>query len=239
MALPGCSAPAPTDSVPKRAGPAAVRAGRGLHPRAASPPAEPPPLLAPVLPDTSDITQLLDAVSAGVPGASDRLAQRVYDELHVIAVAAMRREADGHTWQPTELVHEAFSKLLRQDRVEWQNRRHFYGIAAQAMRRLLVDHARARRQQKRDGGVRVTLDHALAAATTDDVDMLDLHAALEKLGTLDERQMRVVELRYFVGLTAEQTADQLGVSLATVKRDWSVARAFLYRELRGDPDATA
>jgi RNA polymerase sigma-70 factor, ECF subfamily len=192
-----------------------------------------------VVDHTSDVTHLLEAVSAGETGASDRLAQRVYDELHVIAVAAMRREADGHTWQPTELVHEAFGKLLQQDRVTWKNRQHFYGIASQAMRRLLVDHARARRQEKRDGGVRVTLDHALPAEDSHDVDMLDLHAALDKLAALDERQVRVVELRYFIGLTAEETAEQLGVSLATVKRDWTIARAFLYRELRGSPDATA
>ncbi len=184
------------------------------------------------MPDTTDVTQLLEQLAAGADGAREALARRVYDELHVIAVAAMRREADGHTWQPTELVHEAFGKLLGQERVVWKNRQHFYGIAAQAMRRLLVDHARARRQQKRDGGIRVTLDHALPAEEVQMVDMLDLHAALDKLAALDARQVQVVELRYFVGLTAEETAEQLGVSVATIKRDWLVARAFLARELR-------
>ncbi len=184
--------------------------------------------------DTNDVTQLLEQVAAGVDGASDALASRVYDELHIIAVSAMRREADGHTWQPTELLHEAFGKLLGQERIVWKNRRHFYGIAAQAMRRLLVDHARARRKQKRDGGVRVTLDDALSIESASPVDMLDLHVALEKLAVLDARQVRVVELRYFVGLTSEQTAEQLEVSVATVKRDWTIARAFLARELR-DP----
>lgn len=189
------------------------------------------------VPDTTDVTQLLEQVAAGVDGASEVLARRVYDELHIIAVAAMRREVDGHTWQPTELVHEAFDKLLGQDRVVWKSRQHFYGMASQAMRRLLVDHARARRQQKRDGGIRVTLDHALPAETPSVVDMLDLHLALEKLATLDARQVQVVELRYFIGLTAEETAEHLGVSLATVKRDWAIARAFLARELRGDGPA--
>jgi RNA polymerase sigma-70 factor, ECF subfamily len=181
--------------------------------------------------DMNEVTRLLGEVSAGATGAQDRLAQLVYDELHVIAVAAMRRESDGHTWQPTELVHEAFSRLVQQDRVEWKGRSHFFGIASQAMRRLLVDHARARRQQKRDGGVRVTLDEGLAASPDQHVDMLDLNAALEKLGALDARQVRVVELRYFVGLSAEETGETLGISLATVKRDWTLARAFLRREL--------
>lgn len=125
-------------------------------------------------PDAGDVTRLLHALAHGAPGAADRLAARVYDELHIIAVAAMRREPDGHTWQPTELVHEAFARLLNQDRVEWQGRRHFYGIASQAMRRLLVDHARARRQQKRDGGIRVPLDADVAAVPDRTIDMLDL-----------------------------------------------------------------
>jgi RNA polymerase sigma-70 factor, ECF subfamily len=187
---------------------------------------------------SSEVTRLLDELSAGATGAADRLAQLVYDELHVIAVAAMRREADGHTWQPTELVHEAFVRLVKQDRIEWKNRSHFFGIASQAMRRLLVDHARARRQQKRDGGVRVTLDEGIAAEGDRQVDMLDLHQALEKLAALDPRQVRIVELRFFVGLSAEETGETLGISLATVKRDWTLARAFLRREL-SDPNTSA
>jgi RNA polymerase sigma-70 factor, ECF subfamily len=182
-------------------------------------------------PDAGDVTRLLHELAHGAPGAADRLASRVYDELHIIAVAAMRREPDGHTWQPTELVHEAFARLLNQDRVEWQGRRHFYGIASQAMRRLLVDHARARRQQKRDGGIRVPLDAGVAAVPDRTIDMLDLDDALERLRALEPRQMRVVELRFFAGLTAEETAETLEISLATVKRDWTIARAFLHREL--------
>jgi RNA polymerase sigma-70 factor, ECF subfamily len=179
----------------------------------------------------SDVTRLLGELAAGADGAADRLATVVYEELHVIAVAAMRREADGHTWQPTELVHEAFSRLLGQERVAWQNRHHFFGIASQAMRRLLVDHARARRQLKRDGGERVELTAGAGAVGSDAVDILELNDALDRLAALDERQVRVVELRYFGGLSVEETAEALEVSPATVKRDWAVARAFLRRAL--------
>ena len=181
--------------------------------------------------DANEVTRLLGDLVAGTTGAADRLASRVYDELHVIAVAAMRREEDGHTWQPTELVHEAFSRLLGQERVAWQNRHHFFGIAAQAMRRLLVDHARARKQLKRDGGERVTLTANVGQAEASAIDVLELNDALDRLAALDERQVRVVELRYFAGLSVEETAETLGVSVATVKRDWSVARAFLRRAL--------
>jgi RNA polymerase sigma factor (TIGR02999 family) len=181
--------------------------------------------------DANEVTRLLGDLVAGTTGAADRLASRVYDELHVIAVAAMRREEDGHTWQPTELVHEAFSRLLGQERVAWQNRHHFFGIAAQAMRRLLVDHARARKQLKRDGGERVTLTANIGQVESNAIDVLELNDALDKLAALDERQVRVVELRYFAGLSVEETAETLGVSVATVKRDWSVARAFLRRAL--------
>jgi RNA polymerase sigma-70 factor, ECF subfamily len=183
-------------------------------------------------PDTaSDVTRLLGEFAAGAAGAADRLASRVYDELHIIAVAAMRREDDGHTWQPTELVHEAFSRLLGQERVAWQNRHHFFGIAAQAMRRLLVDHARARKQLKRDGGERVTLTANIGQSESSSINILELNDALDRLAALDERQVRVVELRYFAGLSVEETAETLGVSPATVKRDWTVARAFLRRAL--------
>lgn len=181
--------------------------------------------------DASDVTRLLGDLSAGTAGAADRLVTRVYDELHVIAVAAMRREDDGHTWQPTELVHEACFRLLGQDRVAWQNRHHFFGIAAQAMRRLLVDHARARKQLKRDGGERVTLTANIGQSEANAIDVLELNDALDLLAAMDERQVKVVELRYFAGLSVEETAETLGVSIATVKRDWTVARAFLRRAL--------
>ena len=184
--------------------------------------------------ESNDVTRLLSELAAGTDGVANRLASLVYDELHVIAVAAMRREDDGHTWQPTELVHEAFSRLVGQDRITWQNRHHFFGIAAQAMRRLLVDHARARRQLKRDGGNRVTLVPELAQVPSADVDILALNDALERLAVLEPRQARVVELRYFAGLNIEETAAALDVSVVTVKRDWAVARAFLKRALTED-----
>jgi RNA polymerase sigma-70 factor, ECF subfamily len=181
--------------------------------------------------ESNDVTRLLGELAAGTTDAANRLASLVYEELHVIAVAAMRRERDGHTWQPTELVHEAFSRLVGQHHVAWQNRHHFFGIAAQAMRRLLVDHARARKMLKRDGGEQVTLTANVAESTVSDVDILDLNDALDRLAELDIRQVRVVELRYFAGLSIEETAEALEVSVATVKRDWAVARAFLRRAL--------
>jgi RNA polymerase sigma-70 factor, ECF subfamily len=184
--------------------------------------------------DAGEVTRLLTELSLGTTDAANRLATVVYDELHVIAKAAMRREEDGHTWQPTELVHEAFSRLVGQERVSWQNRHHFFGIAAQAMRRLLVDHARARKQLKRDGGERVTLTANIREVESSTVDILELNDALDQLAALDARQVRVVELRYFAGLSVEETAEALGISVATVKRDWTVARAFLRRALRDE-----
>ena len=186
--------------------------------------------------EANEVTRLLGELASGTSGAANRLATLVYDELHLIAVAAMRHEDDGHTWQPTELVHEAFMRLVGQHRVEWKNRRHFFGIASQAMRRLLVDHARARRQLKRDGGERVTLTSDVAGVPTHDVDILDLSDALDRLAELDQRQARVVELRYFGGLSVPETAETLEVSEATVKRDWTIARAFLRRALSSASD---
>jgi RNA polymerase sigma-70 factor, ECF subfamily len=182
-----------------------------------------------------EVTRLLGELAEGGADAADRLARVVYDTLHMIAAAAMRREADGHTLQPTELVHEAFVKLMGQDRVVWQNRHHFYGIAAQAMRRLLVDHERSRRQKKRDGGERVTLTANVGETPAEAVDILALNDALEQLAARDPRQVRIVELRYFTGLSIEETAQALDISPATVKRDWAVARAFLRRALTESP----
>jgi RNA polymerase sigma factor (TIGR02999 family) len=175
---------------------------------------------------------------SGDPTALDDLLPRVYDELRALADAYMRRERAGHTLQPTALVHEAFLRLLRLPPGSVQNRVHFFALAAQAMRRILADHARRHRAAKRGGNaVRVPLvlveGGAPAAAAGDDVAADDLDAALEDLAKLDERQARVVELRFFGGLSIEETAEVLAVSPATVKRDWLVARAWLHRELRG------
>ncbi|MBV6521211.1 MAG: hypothetical protein MNPFHGCM_01343 [Gemmatimonadaceae bacterium] len=163
--------------------------------------------------------------------ASERLFSLVYAELHDLAVHYMRSERSDHTLQPTALVHEAFLRLYGQRDTSWKNRSHFFGIASQAMRRILVDHARRRRANKREGGDRITLDESVAEAPQRSVDMIALDDALVELAALDARQARVVELRYFGGLDIEQTAEALGVSAATVKRDWTFARAFLQRAM--------
>ena len=183
----------------------------------------------------SDITDLLLAWGNGTSTAADALVPAIYAELHRQAVRAMRREGSEHTLQATALVHEAYLRLVDQRRVAWQNRSHFFGIAAQAMRRVLVDHARARHAAKRGGDLqrRVTLSGlAQAAPDADDaVDVLALHDALDRLAVLDAVQAKLVELRYFSGLTIEETATALRMSPATVKREWAIARAWLRREL--------
>lgn len=181
-----------------------------------------------------DVTRLLQELAEGVDGAADALAPIVYDELHQLASALMRRERPDRTLQPTMLVHDAYLRLVGQRETAWQSRSHFYGVAAQAMRRILVDHARRRDAAKRDGGERVTLDDALLATSTDrPLELLALDAALERLARHHPRSARLVELRFFAGLDAEQAADVLGISRATATRDWTFARAFLQRELDG------
>jgi len=180
--------------------------------------------------ESGDITELLRAVEAGSSGAVDRLIPVVYEELRLLASGYLRGERADHTLQTTGLVHEAYLRLVDQRRTTWRNRRHFFGIAAQAMRRILVDHARRRRSAKRDFGTPVALHEELAGARVDE-DILGVDAALSRLAALDERQGRIVELRYFAGLTIEETAEALEVSPATVKREWLSARAWLQREL--------
>jgi RNA polymerase sigma factor (TIGR02999 family) len=155
----------------------------------------------------------------------------VYQELRARAPAHLRRERLGHSLQPTALVHEVYLRLVDQDRVAWQNRAQFFGVASQMMRRILVDRARARRTAKRSGQwTRVTLDEAALAASRD-VDVVDLDLALTKLATFDERKSRIVELRFFGGLSLEETGEVLGISVATVERDWQAARAWLFKRL--------
>jgi RNA polymerase sigma factor (TIGR02999 family) len=184
--------------------------------------------------DSSDnVTELLRAHRAGDPEALERLVSRVYGELRRQAARYLRRERGNHTLQPTALVHEAYLRLADQRDVEWQNRAHFFAIAAQIMRRILVDHARARGRGKRGAGQTLLLfDDALAVAESRDLDLVALDDALGALAKLDERQSRVVEMRFFGGLEVEEVAEALGVSPTTVKRDWSLARAWLQRELR-------
>jgi RNA polymerase sigma-70 factor, ECF subfamily len=178
-----------------------------------------------------DITVLLADLSAGVPGAAEKVAAVVMAELHRIAERAMRREVDGHTLQPTELVDEALVRLLGQRQASWTNRAQFYAVASQMIRRILVDHARQRRRQKRDHGVRVTLDEGVAEAPGRSLDLIALDDALQQLDSLAPRQARVVELRFFGGLDIDETATALDISPATVKRDWTFARAFLLKTL--------
>jgi RNA polymerase sigma factor (TIGR02999 family) len=180
------------------------------------------------------VTGLLRAWSSGEAGAAERLVQLVYDELRRRAVRALRRERD-HTLQPTALVHEAYVRLVGQGRARWTNRAQFFLVAAQTMRRVLVDHARARGAAKRARGwLRVTLDDDVATASARDPDVLALDEALEALAVLDPVKARVVELRFFAGLTLDETAEALGVSESTVTRDWRFAKAWLYRRLARD-----
>lgn len=181
----------------------------------------------------TDVTALLISWGRGERSAADRLIPAVYDELHRQAARALRRESEGHTLGATALVHEAYLRLVDQRQVQWRNRAHFFGIAAEVMRRVLVDHARARLAAKRGGGAtRVSLANIVDGASDgDEADVLALHEALERLAVVDPGQARLVELRYFGGLTIEETAEALGASPATVKREWAVARAWLRREL--------
>jgi RNA polymerase sigma factor (TIGR02999 family) len=179
-----------------------------------------------------DVTDLLRAWSGGDERALDVLLPVVYDELRRQAARYLRREPPGQTLQTTDLIHEAYLRLVDQRAPNWQNRAHFFGLAATLMRRILVDRARARRAVKRGGlDVRVTLDNELAAVSGPEVDLIALDAALDRLSALDPQQGRVVELRYFSGLSVTETAEVLGVSPRTVKRDWSVAKAWLRQEI--------
>jgi RNA polymerase sigma factor (TIGR02999 family) len=163
------------------------------------------------------------------------LIDAVYHELRGLARGYLRRERADHSLAPTALVHEAYLKLIDQRQVKWQNRAHFFAIAAHVMRRILVDHARTRGAAKRDGGQRVPLEDGLAVMEPPDVDVLDLDAALEKLSRLDPRQSELVELRFFGGLTGDEAAAVMRIAPATADRDWALARAWLYRELGGEP----
>jgi RNA polymerase sigma-70 factor (ECF subfamily) len=185
----------------------------------------------------AEITQLLHEWRGGSPDALERLVPLVYAELHTLASRHLSREWRHDRPQATTIVNEAYLKLFGQREVDWQNRGHFFAIAAQLMRRILVDHARRHLRQKRGGGgVVEPLDDRLAApgSAVDTIDALDLDRAIEKLEQLDPDQSRIVEMRFFGGLTVEETAAALGISPATVKREWALAKGWLYRELTGD-----
>jgi RNA polymerase sigma factor (TIGR02999 family) len=186
-------------------------------------------------PRGTPITQLLIAWSDGRHEALEDLVPLVYEDLRRIAVGYMQREPAGHALQPTALVHEAYVRLIDQRQVKWRNRAHFFGMAAGMMRRILVDQARLRRAEKRGGKwERVTLvDDELAVEGPDAVDVLALHESLERLKAFDPQQERIVELRYFGGLTIEEAAEVVGISAATVVREWTIAKAWLRADLSG------
>ena len=181
---------------------------------------------------TSDVTRLLQQWSSGEKQALDLLMPEIHRELRKLAASYLRKERADHTLQPTALVNEAFLKLVDQRAVQWQNRAHFFGIAAQAMRRILVDHARAHAAGKRGDGIRkVPLDDAMNVSRVEDVDLLALDEALTRLAAIDPQQSRVVELRFFGGLTLEETAEVMRISPATVGREWRMAKAWLFAEI--------
>jgi RNA polymerase sigma factor (TIGR02999 family) len=182
----------------------------------------------------SDITQLLVAWGNGDQDAMQNLAPVIYRELHRLAARYMRRERAGHLLQTTALVNEAYIRLVDWKTVRWQNRAHFLGMAAQIMRRILVDFARTQNRDKRGGGAfQVSLYDVSDPSSCRNADVVALDQALEALASLDPRQSNVVELRFFGGLSLEETAEVLKVSIGTVRRDWSLAKAWLYRELQG------
>jgi RNA polymerase sigma factor (TIGR02999 family) len=182
------------------------------------------------LPD--DVTQLLENWSNGDREALERLMPLVYDELHRLAQRYLRRERSDHTLQSTALVHEAYLKMVDQKNVRWQNRAHFFGVAAQSIRHILVDHARSHLAAKRGAGAaKLSLDEAIGVPEKKEVDLLALDQALEGLAALDPQQGRIVELRFFGGLSIEETSEVLHISTATVKRDWVMAKAWLYQNL--------
>jgi RNA polymerase sigma factor (TIGR02999 family) len=183
-----------------------------------------------------ELTRLLRAWNRGDQEARDRLIPVVYHELRRRAAAYLRRERAGHTLRPTDLVHEAYLRLCQQNS-GWENREQFFGVASSLMRRVLVDHARARRAAKRGGGQRVTLPVDLASASSLEPDLLDLDVALGELAAVDGRAARLVELRFFGGLKLEEAAHCLGVSRATAAREWVTAKAWLFRRLRAGGDS--
>ena len=181
----------------------------------------------------SEVTVLLDAIQQGDSNAAERLLPLVYEELRHLAAHKMAREASGQTLQATALVHEAWLRLAGSSHQEWQNRGHFFAAAAEAMRRILIERARAKGRQRRGGGrERVSLDDVTLAAADDDDTVLAIHEALDRLALQDETKAQIVKFRYFAGLSHQEIAGALGVSEPTVRRHWAFARSWLYAELK-------
>ena len=186
-------------------------------------------------PGPQEVTQLLAKLSKGDSEASSQLIVLVYAELRAMAGRCMRGERPNHTLQATVLVHEAYLRLAGQEEIQWQNRAHFFGIAARVMRRVLLDYAREHRAKKRSGGARVTLDDSVMISEDHLEDVLIMDESLKKLAAVDPKQSQLVELRFFAGMTVEETAEVMGISTATVKREWSHAKAWLAREMKARP----
>ena len=187
------------------------------------------------MPSAQNVTEMLRDWRKGDQEALEQLIPVVYDELHRQAARYLRREHPGHILQTTALIHEAYLRLINQQNIEWQNRAHFYAIAARLMRQILVDHARRRQATKRGGSdIKVPLEEAMVISPGENVDLVALDEALTRLAAIDPQQSRIVELRYFSGLSVEETAEVLGVSSRTVNRDWNVAKAWLRQQIARD-----
>lgn len=179
------------------------------------------------------ITQILSELKDGDQNALDELLPLVYDELRRLAHSYLRNERSNHTLQPTALVHEAYLRLLGQKEIEWQNRAHFFGVSARLMREILIEYARMKNRQKRGGEFKtqIVLDDAVSFSGRNDLDVISVDEALTKLENLDERQARIVEMKFFGGLTVEEIGEVLSISTATVKREWASAKLLLYKML--------
>lgn len=184
------------------------------------------------MPDSAEVTILLDRINGGDGKAPEELLPLVYDELRKLAQSYMRNERSDHTLQATALVHEAFIRLVDWENVSWENRAHFFAVAAQVMRKILVNHAVKRKTQKRDFGQRIELDENISFTGQSEFDLIELDEALIALQQFDETQAKIVELRFFGGLTIEETAHALKSSPATVKREWAIAKTWLFRKLK-------
>jgi len=182
--------------------------------------------------DRREVTALLKEINAGAESAPEMLLPLVYDELRKLAQSYMENERPDHTLQATALVHDAYIRLVDWENVSWQNRAHFFSMAAKVMRNILVDHAVKRKAQKRDFGQRIELTDNVSFTGGNDVDLLELNEALEALDEFEPVQAKIVELRFFAGLSIEETAHVLQVSPATVKREWAIAKTWLYRRLK-------
>ncbi len=184
--------------------------------------------------DRQEVTALLREINDGTVSSPERLLPLVYDELRKLALSYMQNERPDHTLQATALVHDAYIRLVDWENVSWQNRAHFFSVAAQVMRNILVNHAVKRKTQKRDFGQRIELTEEISFSGGSEVDLIELNEALEALEAFEPNQSKIVELRFFGGLNIDETAHVLKISPATVKREWAIAKTWLYRRLKGE-----